>query len=249
MLLLFKYYNETDFRLRVLREGRALVKRGSRDTRLGCRIDYLSPQELGGHSRLLARWLKEERALHWQMKSKVAQLKMSQRGLKLSVVENFNRKDVLSFCNNILAAHRTNAFGGKPALWDFLRDIATNLNRVRQGHKFSQNFKSFAQAMKIYGGRRMCDLFALNFAGPSYFSIKRENKKGVHFIAGEHFAIFASIANIYREAKETHGITGLVPVILAEDETKVKMRIAWEAKTDRLVRFCGPKAGLSIVTL
>ena len=175
------------------------------------------------------------------MKSRVAQLKVSQRGLKLSAVENFNRKDVLSFCNNILVAHRTNAFGGKPALWDFLRDIATNLNRVRQGHRFSKNSKSFAQAMRIYGGRRMCDLFTLNFGGPSYDCTKRENKEGVQFIAGEHSALFAAVADIYREAKANHGVEGPVPVILAEDETKVKARISWDARSDGLVGFFGVK--------
>lgn len=169
----------TDFRLRVYREGRALVKRGSRDTHTSRRVDYLSCRELATHCRQLARKYREEKTIHCLMKSRVAQLKMRQRGLKLSAVESFNRKDVLSFCNNILAAHRTNAFGGIPTLWDFLRDVATNLNRVRHGHRFSKNTKSFAQAMKIYGGRRMCDLFALNFGGPSYDSIKRVNNKGI----------------------------------------------------------------------
>jgi hypothetical protein len=113
------------------------------------------------------------------MKARVAQLRMSKRGLRLSVQENFNKNDVLSFCNNILAAHRTNAFGGKPALWDFLRDIANNLNRQKQGHRYSKNTKSFYQAMKIYGGRRMCNLLSLNFAAPSFSTIKRDNKKRV----------------------------------------------------------------------
>ena len=231
----------TDFRLRVYREGRALVKRGARNTYIGRRVDYLSSQELATHSDALAKKYREEKSLHWLMKSRVPQLKMRQRGLKLSAVESFNRKDVLSFCNNILAAHRTNAFGGKPALWDFLRDVATNLNRVRQGHRFSKNSKYFAQAMKIYGGRRMCDLFALNFGGPSYDSIKRTNKMGVQFIAGEHASLFAAVANIYREAKSAHGVQGQVPIILAEDETKVKTRISWEARSDGLVGFCGSK--------
>ena len=231
----------TNFRLRVLREGRALVKRGSRDTLCGRRVDYLSCLELAAQSRSLARKFRLERARHWLMKSRLAQFKVSHRGLKLSAVECFNRKDVLSFCNNILAAHRTNAFGGKPALWDFLRDVATNLNRVRQGHRFSKNTKSFAQAMRIYGGRRMCDLFALNFGGPSYDCTKRENKKGVQFIAGEHSVLFAAVAEIYREAKVTHGVEGPVPVILAEDETKVRSRITWDARSDGLVGFCGEK--------
>ena len=136
-----KIVQENDFRLRVMKEGRPLVKRGSRDTSSGRRIDYLSIRELAGNSRRLATKYREERALHWQMKSKVAQLKMTQQGLKLSTVENFNRKDVLSFCNNILTAHRTNAFGAKPVLWDFLRDVAANLNRVRAGSQIFKKYK------------------------------------------------------------------------------------------------------------
>ena len=36
------------------------------------------------------------------------------------------------------------------------------------------------------------------------------------------------MAEIYKGAKITHGIVGLVPVILAEDETKVKGRVVWD---------------------
>ena len=105
-----------DFRLRAVKEGRALIKQGLRDMGLGRRINYLNARELACHSRTLARKFREEKSMHWIMKLKVAQVKMTKRGLKLSTVENFNRKDVLAFCNNILAAHRTNAFRGKPAL-------------------------------------------------------------------------------------------------------------------------------------
>jgi hypothetical protein len=144
---------EDDFRKRVCRESKALEKRGTRGHACGRRLDYLFVQELAFHSQRLVRKYREERALHWSSKARIAQLRMSTRGLRLSTDESFNRKDVLSFCNNILATHRTNAFGGKPALWDFLRDVATNLNRKKQGHRFSKNTKSFCQAMKVYGGR------------------------------------------------------------------------------------------------
>ena len=131
----------------------------------------------------------------------MAQLKMTKRGLKLSAIESFNRKDVLALCNNILAAHRTNAFGGKPAFWDFLRDVAANLNCSKNSYRFPKNMKSFAQAIKIYRGKRMCDLFLLNFAAPSYNTMKHENKKGVQFKAGEHAILFQYITCIYQDAK------------------------------------------------
>lgn len=58
--------------------------------------------------------------------------------------------NVLKFCNSIICAHRTGAFGGKEALWDFLKDVATNLNRKSQGNRYSDNTKCFSQAMRIY---------------------------------------------------------------------------------------------------
>ena len=131
--------------------------------------------------------------------------------------------------------------GGKPALWDFLKDVANNLNHKKQRARWSRNSLAFSQTMKMYGGRRMCDLFSLNFAGPNYSSIKCVNQKGVQFVPGEHIDIFRSVAQIYKEAKEAHKIQGPVPVILAEDETKVKGRVAWDHRWDTLVGFCGPK--------
>jgi hypothetical protein len=92
------------------------------------------------------------------------------------------------------------------------------------------------------------NLFILNFAAPSFYTVKCQNKKGVRFVAGEHAAIFECITQIYIEAKEAHGVHGLVPVILAEDETKVKTRITWEPQTDVLAGFCGTKEGHVCIT-
>ena len=107
---------EDDFRKRVFREDRSIDKRGTRTPVPGRRIDCLSVHELALHNRILGRKFREERAMRWSTKARVVQLKMAKHGLRLSAQENFNRKDVLSVCNNILAAHRTNAFGGKPTL-------------------------------------------------------------------------------------------------------------------------------------
>jgi len=84
--------------------------------------------------------------------------------------------------------------------------------------------------MRIYGGQQLCDLFALNFAGPSFDTIQQECRKGVQFIAGEHAEIFESIASIYIDAKATHRIIGLVPIILAKDEMKVQDRVSYTSR-------------------
>jgi hypothetical protein len=115
------------------------------------------------------------------------------------------------------------------------------LNGRKEGVRFYENSKALAQAMKVYGGRRMCDLFALNYSGPSYSTIRRDNKKGIQHVSGEHGEIFAIVADIYKDAKDAHEIIGPIPVILAEDETKVRSRVYYEQRFDTLVGFCGPK--------
>jgi len=56
-------------------------------------------------------------------------------------------------------------------------------------------------------------------------------------VPGEHREIFAALGDIYRDAKSAHGITGPVPVILAEDETKVRSRVCYEQRFDTLAGF------------
>jgi len=77
---------------------------------------------------------------------------MSRPSLKASLFECLKRKYVLRFCSNILSTHCTNAFSGKHALWDFLKDVVGNLNWKKEGYQWNMNSKNFAQTMKMYGG-------------------------------------------------------------------------------------------------
>lgn len=45
--------------------------------------------------------------------------------------------------------------------------MAANLNRS-DGKRLKENTKSFALAMEMYGGKRICNLFELNYTGPHY---------------------------------------------------------------------------------
>ena len=127
-------------------------------------------------------------------------------------------------------------------MWDFIQDVARNLNRPHKETRFTNNSKSFARAMKMYGDRRTIDLFSLNMCGPSYDIVRRENKKGVHFVQfREHQQISCCVADIYRKAMTAQGISDPIAVILSEDETKIKARATWEAKYNTLAGFCGPK--------
>jgi hypothetical protein len=71
--------------------------------------------------------------------------------------------------------------------------------------------------MKVYGSYCMCDLFSLNYRGPSMNTTKRENKKGVRFVPREYVEVFKNVANIYKDVLRAHNITGPVPMILFED--------------------------------
>jgi hypothetical protein len=203
-------------------------------------LGYLAVNELFAHSRAITKKYRFEKMCHWAVKARIVQLKVKRPTLRESARDTANSGDLLKFCNHIIVALCTGAFGGKPALWDFLKDIAANLNHSKIGARFSRNSKSFYQAMKMYGGRRILNLFNLNYSGPSY-EMKRENQKGVQFIQGVHSKIFDCIAEIYKATKLTHDIIGIAPVILAEDETKVKARVTWDPKFDILAGFYGCK--------
>ena len=185
--------------------------------------------------------MKAEKLLHFSLRARIVQLKVKRPSLRELARDASGSHNALKFCHSILNAYRCGAFGGKPALWDFLHDVAQNVSRDDRGNRYSENTRCLGEVMKVYGGHRMIDMFALNFAGPSYSQVKRDVKKGIQFVPGEHLHIFALVAEIYRDAKALHNIVGPVLVILVEDETKVKRRVAWEPKWDTVAGFCGPE--------
>lgn len=80
----------------------------------------------------------------------------------------------------------------------------SNINRSKQGTKYPENIKYFAEAMRMYRGKSVCDLFTVNFGVPEMSIIKRTSRKRIQFISREHAEIFKSITEIYRDAKEAH---------------------------------------------
>jgi hypothetical protein len=78
----------------------------------------LSNVELTAHSRSLEKRLNHEKLKIWYHKKPVAQLQMTRPNLKDISLECLNRKDVMLFCQNMVAAHWIGAFGSKLALWD-----------------------------------------------------------------------------------------------------------------------------------
>ena len=89
---------------------------------------------MNSHSRQLSKKFRRERSLHWAAKARIVQLKVKRPTLKESAKLASDEHDLMKFCNNILAAHRSGVFGGKPALWDFMKDSAANLNRKDPAH-------------------------------------------------------------------------------------------------------------------
>ena len=167
---------ETNFRLRVVREDRALEKRGTRGTEARRRLGYLSLLEVVCHNRSISGQFRHERMMHCHAKTKIAQLKMSRPTMKETTKAADGTKNLLKFVNNIIAAHRSGVLGGKPALWSYMKDVATNLNRKKSGYRFASNTKCFTQSMKMYGGKIMVNLFSLNYRGLENSTVIRENR-------------------------------------------------------------------------
>lgn len=71
----------------------------------------------------------------------------------------------------------------------------------------------------------MVDPFSLSYNGSNPSTVKRENRKRVQFISSKHSEIFTGVAKIYKDIILTQDITGHVPIILLEAETKVRGRV------------------------
>jgi hypothetical protein len=94
---------ESDFRMRVVREDVSLEKRDRRSTGLGRRLGYLSNAELAAHSRSLGKRLNHEKLKVWFHKKKVAQLQMTRPNLKDISHECLNRKDVVATQDRVIS--------------------------------------------------------------------------------------------------------------------------------------------------
>ncbi|KAL3696466.1 hypothetical protein R1sor_010542 [Riccia sorocarpa] len=80
-----------------------------------------------------------------------------------------------------------------------------------------------------------------NLMTPSLRTAKRNKAEFVPFLPGVQPQNFAEVSKILEASKRHYGIVGDVPVILAEDETRIKPRVRWESRRDTLIGFCGPE--------
>ena len=114
---------ENNFRMRVRREDQALVKRGHCSTTNGIRLGYLFALEVSMHTRFVSKNLRLENLHHWHARVHIVQLKVRRPTLCESTMQALFDKNLMKFCNNIINAHRIGTFGGKDALWDFLKEL------------------------------------------------------------------------------------------------------------------------------
>ncbi|KAL3677703.1 hypothetical protein R1sor_020659 [Riccia sorocarpa] len=127
------------------------------------------------------------------------------------------------------------------ALWDFMNDIVKNLPKKKGGNRFTATTKVTWEVVKLRAGPQVANFLTKNLCGPSLETIRREQKKGFLYVAGESKQQFRHIGETYARLKAKLGIVGPVPFIIAEDETSVKKMIRWVAQTDSLMGFCGRK--------
>ncbi|KAL3696540.1 hypothetical protein R1sor_010616 [Riccia sorocarpa] len=73
-----------------------------------------------------------------------------------------------------------------------------------------------------------------NLMTPSLRTAKRNRAQFVPFLPGVQAQNFAEVSKILEASKRYYGIVGDVPVILAEDETRIKPHVRWESRRDTL---------------
>lgn len=190
-------------------------------------MGYLTNTEVKVEMASTKKQLRDVSRKLWWANRRIASLSVRVRSLTEANMESLQRKDVRRFCNNVVEAHRLGKFGGKPALWNFLQDVAQNLVRTRQGNRFKDTSKATFEIVKMWGGPRLHEFLGKNLGGPSISTTKRAGRKVVSFSPGEHDYIFQNIAEIYEIEKRRHGITSRVPFIIVEDETVIKRRIRY----------------------
>ncbi|KAL3696514.1 hypothetical protein R1sor_010590 [Riccia sorocarpa] len=80
-----------------------------------------------------------------------------------------------------------------------------------------------------------------NLLTPSLRTARRNRAEYVPFLPGVIPQNFAEVSKILEASKRYYGIDGDVPVILTEDETRIKPHVRWESRRDTLIGFCGQK--------
>ena len=113
----------------------------------------MSLPELITHRSSNIKTIKNYAFISWAAKLRIIQSKVKRPSLKESATAACNGCNLFKLCEDILNAHKSSAFGRKPTLWSFMRDILTiSLNRRKDGVRFFKNSKTLAHAMKIYEG-------------------------------------------------------------------------------------------------
>lgn len=229
----------TDFRLQVFRESISEVKRGERETRSGLRLSYMIVSEILRQGRLHSGTIRQQKKMLRKLQHRLVMLQARIPKLREMCLESVNQGDLLKFCQAITLAHRRGTFGGIEALWDLLRDIAFNLNRSAQGHRYRKGTKLISQALFQHGARRVVDCLSNNMIGPSLNTLQRDKRGMIVFRVGIHVEQFRFIVEVYTKIKMRNGMEAPLPCFLAEDETYVKRTVRWSPKHDTLLGFCG----------
>ena len=131
---------------------------------------------------------------------------------------------------------------------NFACDILKNLlNASKRRNTYSKSTNSLACIIRLMGGPKLYNILAKNMSLPHIRSIDKSRARiwreaGNIFMHGLQEQNFQMVAEMYRVHMSQ---AGLVPgetkilVMLAEDETSIKIKGEWCPKGDVLVGYCG----------
>ena len=131
----------------------------------------------------------------------------------------------------------------KVTLLDIVSTVSQNLNRKSTGKRYDTSTADFYEVLLSLGGPRLCTFVAMNIEGPHVNTVQEWRRQKISpMYRGLNEENIKVVAKIYEKIKVKKNIKTSIPFILAEDETVIEGRGEYDAKTDKIWGFCGPKS-------
>lgn len=204
--------------------------------------NYLSHETLAQN---LRHTKKQFEALHDKMfflSSMLVRTKKRSVDLHDKVRELSRRGDVNAIGFNLRKAYEDGKLKDKAGLVSILQTVSNNLCKKKQGKRFSATSKDFYEVLLTLGGPRLCSFVSSNLNGPHiHTALDWRSSKLTQYVLGDHQKNVIAVAELYKKAKDTIGLSTQVPCIMAEDETAIIPRPEYQQATDLILGFCGVK--------
>ena len=202
------------------------------------RTDYLTATEMKEKLKTKEKTIQRQESQLFFKSCQASRLKIRVRDLKENLKEYFARGNLKAVCAHLDKAEKDGKLEEDTFMRNFLETITQNLNRKKQGKRYSDAVKLYYEVLMYLGGPRIVAFVSASLGGPDTHSVYLWRQKNhVEIYCNLKEEDLQRIADVYVPyIKET----GKVPVEISEDETAIIGKITYHQATDELIGFCGP---------